>query len=304
VPLDDPYIESAFSPRRRPTAPSTIFAAIALAVITLVAGGAYLWSEVADGAARGRPGSATGIFVLSSHPSGATVVVDGEAAGVTPLALNLTSGPHEVVVTSPLGVSERLTAEVPTGETASRHVALESPAAQTAQTTPAAPTAAAPDAAPAAAASAPAAAPRAPRPPPVAAGSVSFSLPFDVQVYEGGRFIGTNQGERIRVTPGRHTFNLVNEQLGFRTTETVVVAPGRNIQRVVDPRTATLSVNAQPWAEVYIAGRSYGETPLANISLPLGVHQVTLVHPSLGQRVVPVTIRLGAPNRLSLDLRR
>lgn len=52
-----------------------------------------------------------------------------------------------------------------------------------------------------------------------------------------------------------------------------------------------------------IGGRNYGETPLANISLPLGAHEVTLRHPTLGERRETVTIRQGAPGRVSVDMR-
>ncbi len=143
----------------------------------------------------------------------------------------------------------------------------------------------------------------APAPPPPPS-YVTFSAPFDVQVYEDGNFLGTNSGEPLRVRPGTHTFTLVNEQLGFRTSETVVVGTGRLTRRVVEQRSAPLSVNVLPWAEVFISGRSFGETPLANISLPIGAYRVTLRHPTLGEREVPVTVRLGAPNRLAVDMRR
>ncbi len=108
----------------------------------------------------------------------------------------------------------------------------------------------------------------------------------------------------MRVRPGTHTFTLVNDQLGFRNEERVVVGAGRSTRRVVEQRSAPLSINALPWAEVVIAGRSFGETPLANISLPIGTYQVTLRHPTLGEREVGVTVGLGRPNRLAVDLRR
>jgi hypothetical protein len=132
---------------------------------------------------------------------------------------------------------------------------------------------------------------------------VSFDVPFDVRIYENGGFVGTN-AERIRVPPGRHTFTMVNDVLGFRTERTVLAVAGRSTQRVIGLPSAPLSVNAQPWAEVFMAGRSLGETPIASITLPVGTHQLTLRHPTLGERDVAMTVRLGAPNRLSVDMRR
>jgi PEGA domain len=96
----------------------------------------------------------------------------------------------------------------------------------------------------------------------------------------------------------------VNEPLGFRAEETVDVGAGRSIRRAVSQPSAPLSVNAEPWAEVFIAGRSVGATPIANLALPVGTYQVTLRHPTLGERDVAMTVRLGAPNRLAVDMRR
>jgi PEGA domain len=287
-----------------------------------------------------RANAAMGTLVLSSHPSGAQVVVDGQPAGTTPLALQLAAGPHAVVISGAAGVSEQFSTEVAAGSSASRHVSLVPPV-------PVATSGAlAIDASPgggevfvdgARAGTAPlTVSDLAPGPHVVqlrspagtierrmsvvagavtslvfgapaavgATGWISFTLPFEVQVYEGGTYVGSNRGERILVGAGRHRVDLVNESLGFRSTHAVVVGPGQTARLAVESPLGTLSVNAQPWAEVLIGGRSYGETPLANISLPLGVHEVTLRHPSLGERLQPVTIRLGAPNRVSLDLRR
>lgn len=288
-------------PRSRRPSPMLTGAVVAL----LVAGG-FAWIR-AEGARDARDSNGMGTFVLSSQPPGATVTLDGRAVGVTPLALPLAEGAHELVATASNGVSERLSATVPPGESASRHLLLMPPATAAAPAPVAAPSpVVAPTPAPAAAASTTTAAPT---PPPAVAvaparGSVTFSLPFDVQVYEGGTFLGSNSGERINVRPGTHTFTLVNEPLGFRGDETVVVGAGQSVRRVVEQRSATLSVNALPWAEVLISGRSYGETPLANITLPIGVYRVTLRHPTLGDREVPVTVRLGVPNRAAVDLRR
>ena len=65
-----------------------------------------------------------------------------------------------------------------------------------------------------------------------------------------------------------------------------------------------MSVNALPWAEVWIEGRKVGDTPLANLSLPIGNHHLIFRHPSLGERSQDVTITAGAPTRVSVDMRR
>jgi PEGA domain-containing protein len=54
--------------------------------------------------------------------------------------------------------------------------------------------------------------------------------------------------------------------------------------------TGTLSVNAQPWAEVWVDGKSWGQTPV-ELELPPGKHKVALVYE--GQKITQ-TVTIGA----------
>jgi len=61
--------------------------------------------------------------------------------------------------------------------------------------------------------------------------------------------------------------------------------------------TGTLSVNAQPWAEVSVDGKSRGETPL-ELELSVGRHKVVLVYEN--QEVTQtVTIKAGRVEHLT-----
>jgi hypothetical protein len=64
-----------------------------------------------------------------------------------------------------------------------------------------------------------------------------------------------------------------------------------------------LNINAAPWAEVSVDGRALGTTPLGNIRLPLGNHDVTFHHPQLGDRTVRVLVTATGAARVSIDLR-
>ena len=48
----------------------------------------------------------------------------------------------------------------------------------------------------------------------------------------------------------------------------------------------------------------HGDTPIANLMLPIGDHRVVLRHPDLGERVQMVTVRTEGVTRVSVDLRR
>ena len=63
------------------------------------------------------------------------------------------------------------------------------------------------------------------------------------------------------------------------------------------------AINALPWAEVFVNGERLGETPIGGASLPIGVHEVIFRHPELGERKANAIVTLGAPARLSVDMR-
>jgi len=65
-----------------------------------------------------------------------------------------------------------------------------------------------------------------------------------------------------------------------------------------------MSLNAVPWAEVWIDGDRVGETPIGNVQLSLGTHEVVFRHPELGEQRFTPTVTLNAPGRVSADMRR
>ena len=74
------------------------------------------------------------------------------------------------------------------------------------------------------------------------------------------------------------------------------------------PRTAgsgTLVLNARPWADVFVDGRSAGRTPVLGLAVPAGTHRIEFRHPALPSQVetrdvaaggkVVVNAEMGAP---------
>jgi hypothetical protein len=106
------------------------------------------------------------------------------------------------------------------------------------------------------------------------------------------------------VTTGRHAFDIVNNALGFHARQVVTVAPGKVATIKLQWPTGTLALNAQPWADVFIAGQRVGETPIGSVTLPIGTHEVTFRHPELGEQVVRATVTTAAPARVSVDMRK
>jgi hypothetical protein len=138
---------------------------------------------------------------------------------------------------------------------------------------------------------------------PIFSGWVGIFAPFVVQVSTGGRVIGTTEEPRLMLSPGRHELTLTNRELGYRAVQSVDIEPGQVRTLTIDPR-GSVSLNAVPWAEVWIDGQKVGETPLANLKLPLGTREVIFRHPQLGERRSSVTIKADAPATLSMDMNR
>jgi len=64
-----------------------------------------------------------------------------------------------------------------------------------------------------------------------------------------------------------------------------------------------LSLNAMPWAEVFLDDRFLGRTPIRDLEVPAGVHRLRFVHPSLGEVRRTVQVPAGGTGSLAVDLK-
>ena len=235
------------------------------------------------------PGLAS--LTVESDPSGALVLLHGMPKGVTPLTMQLPAGEHPLTleydqVQKTVRVTARAEASVV------HHVQFDrATEPTTARATATEPTSA-----------------RAPVPAAASAGPVAgwLSVTSDVplQILENGRVIGTTAAERIMLPAGTRTLRFVNDALGFTADRTVQVGPGKTADVAIAVPRAPLSINAVPWAEVWIDGVRVGETPIGNHMVPLGSREIVLRHPQFGERRQFATVTLKGPARVSVDLRK
>jgi hypothetical protein len=130
------------------------------------------------------------------------------------------------------------------------------------------------------------------------------SSPVALQLREGGKVIGSTESDRLMLPAGDHDIELSNEALGFTAKRTIRVTAGKTAATKIDLPNGTLSLNAQPWAEVFVDGERVGETPIGNLSRRIGSHDVVFRHPELGERREVVVITVGKPARVGVDLRK
>jgi hypothetical protein len=203
------------------------------------------------------PEISTGSLTVDTQPSGARVLVDGAAAGETPLTLDdLAPGRHTLTFVTAAGTVKKIV-RVEAGKTLTLDV-------------------------------------------PVYSGWVAVFAPIALDISENGRGIGSTEQGRLMLSPGKHELTLSNREFGYKAVRTVTVEPGEERPITVQP-TGEVSLNALPWAEVWIDGQKTGETPIAHLQVPLGTHEILFKHPQFGERRMTVTVTATAPLAASAD---
>jgi len=209
-----------------------------------------------------------GSLLVQSDPAGARVSVDGVDHGVAPVSVaDLAPGDHEVVLQAEGGPAVKQRVVIQAGVTSSVLAPVSTAT-----------------------------------PGPVS-GWISVKAPVSIEIREGGRLIGTTDSDKIMLAVGRHEVELVNETLGYRVTRTIQVPPGKVAPITVEFPQGVMNVNASPWAEVFVDGKKVGDTPIGNLPISIGPHEVVFRHPQFGEKRQAVSVTLKAPVRLSVDMK-
>jgi hypothetical protein len=207
---------------------------------------------------------ALGALDVVTTPAHAAVTIDGVGRGYSPVTVTaLAAGSHDVVIATG-DATYRRTVQVQGGATASLVVG----------NTPAS-----------------------------TFGWLAARTSVPLQIIEQGAVVGTTESDRIMLPVGDHQFEFVSGALGFRATRKVTIASGRVTTLAVDLPQVPLSVNAVPWAEVWIDGTRAGETPIGNLLQGIGTHEVVFRNPQFGERRRTVVVTVDTPARISVDMR-
>jgi hypothetical protein len=222
-------------------------------------------SDSAQPAATAPSSVSTAQLEITSEPAGARVTVDGTPRGVTPLTIASDPGRHAVVISNGTTSASRVVT-VAAGGTATVMASLVPAGAS--------------------------------------AGWVAIQVPVELQVREGGSLVGTTSADRIMLPAGHHVLELSNASVGFHTTVAIDVRAGKTVTPSVSIPNGSLSINAAPWANVWIDGQAFGTTPLANVQVPIGTHEIVFRNPQLGERRQTVVVGTKGPVRLGMDFKK
>ena len=102
------------------------------------------------------------------------------------------------------------------------------------------------------------------------------------------------------LSPGLHQLTLTNRTLGYKGVQIVDIEPGEERSISIQP-TGELNVNAVPWAEIWMAGKKVGETPIAGLQVPIGTHEIVFKNPQFPERHVTVTVTGATPVAAAVD---
>jgi hypothetical protein len=206
---------------------------------------------------------------IRSEPSGAEVSIDGRVYGRTPLTLPVAPGERRIVLKLD-GRKVQQTVQVEPGSTASVIAPMSNATAS----------------------------------PSVTSGWIAIVSKADLDIFEGDVLVGSTRSPQVMLQAGVHNVRLVSEALGYEGTQQIRVEPGKVSRISLKLPESTINLNALPWAEVWIDGKSAGETPIGNLPLGIGTHEIVFRHPELGEKTVSTVVKANAPARVTVDLRK
>jgi hypothetical protein len=134
-------------------------------------------------------------------------------------------------------------------------------------------------------------------------GSVTFFSRVPLEIYAGGRRVGSTDDGQIALPRGRHTVEFVSTRLNYRGEATIDVRAGLVTTHNVFLPAGMLQLETEPGAEVTIEGQVAGVAPLDAMPVQLGTREVVVRHPELGERRGTVEVRFGEVTHLRIPLR-
>ena len=239
-------------------------------------------SGSAAGGVEAEAGSAA--LYIETTPSGASVTIDGEVVGETPVQLNDRPAKWQLVAVEKEGfraadtlvyLSESFETNVSLQLASSSARRDESPDAPRSERTSEEPSRARDETAR-----------EAPRPSAPTTGTLRVRVtPEGVPVQLDGQTVGVAPLELEGVAPGSHTLKFFLPDYETATVQ-VEVAPGEqeSVEVTMARRMGNLAVVVRPWGSIYVDGTLVAENTDVRFDtvLPVGRHHIRVVHPALG----------------------
>jgi hypothetical protein len=135
---------------------------------------------------------------------------------------------------------------------------------------------------------------------PIYPGWVSVLAPVQLFIFEGERFLGTTEGEKLMLSPGKHTLTFSSEELGYRRTLEVTIVPGSTAAVSLPMPKVPVTIDGLDGADLIVDGEAMGKLPVTGLQVPLGTRDFVVRHPDHGEKRQVVTITQHGPVRVNM----
>ena len=132
-------------------------------------------------------------------------------------------------------------------------------------------------------------------------GWLAIFSPIPVTVLIDGQAVSLTDEGRVMTTPGKHDVEFVSERFNYRSTETLDVTPGETTAHTLNLPMGTVRVTAPEGAEIKVDGAPASGSPADGLAIPIGSHEISATHPSLGERRASVDVRHGEVTEVALQ---
>jgi PEGA domain len=132
-------------------------------------------------------------------------------------------------------------------------------------------------------------------------GWLAIFSPIPVSVVLDGHPVNLTDDGRLMATPGKHVIEIISDRFNYRAKETLDVRPGETTAHTVGLPMGSVRVSVPDGAEIKIDGAAVTGSPSEGLPVPIGSHEVSATHPSLGERRASIDVRHGAPTNVTLQ---
>jgi serine/threonine protein kinase len=135
---------------------------------------------------------------------------------------------------------------------------------------------------------------------PVYPGWVAVLASVELQIFEGDRFLGTTESEKLLLAPGHHKLDFVSQSLGYRHSQTVLVTPGSTAALSMVMPKVPVQIDGQSGTELFVDGEVVGKLPLKDLRLALGTREFVFKMPDNSTRRQVVVLTNKAPMKIAV----
>lgn len=132
-------------------------------------------------------------------------------------------------------------------------------------------------------------------------GWLAIFSPIPLNVLLNGKPARIMDDGRIMASPGTYQVELANDKYNYRASEQLEVKPGEVTAHTVMLPAGTLRINAPDGADIRVDGNIIGRTPLADVSIAIGTHEISATHPELGSKIARIDVRFDQVTEAKFD---